>query len=98
MGLEIIVLASLGFFIVIIKYYCIKRIIKVLLIYCYYLYVLDVFENLETSWNFLKILASPKIFYCILIMEAGRVERLRQSHFFACLFVVLDQLQCTYFK
>lgn len=98
MGLEIIVLASLGFFIVIIKYYCIKRIIRVLLIYCYYLYVLDVFENLETSWKFLKILASPKIFYCILIMEAGRVERLRQSQFFACLFVVLDQLQCTYFK
>ena len=53
---------------------------------------------LETSWKFLKILASPKIFYCILIMEAGRVERLRQSHLFACLFVVLDQLQCPYFK
>ena len=47
MGLEIIVLASLGFFIVIIKYYCIKRIIRVLLIYCHYLYVLVVFENLE---------------------------------------------------
>ena len=46
MGLETIVLAGLGFFIVIIKYYCIKRIIRVLLIYCYYLYVLDVFENL----------------------------------------------------
>ena len=53
---------------------------------------------LETSWKFLKILASPKIFYSILIMEAGRVERLRQSHLFTCLFVVLDQLQCTYFK
>ena len=98
-GLEIIILVSLGFFIVIIKCYCIKRIIRVLLIYCYYLYVLDVFENLETSWNFLKILASLKIFYCILVMEAGRVERLRQiSHVFTCLFVVLDQLQCTYFK
>ena len=56
------------------------------------------FENLEMSWKFLKILASPKIFYCILIMEAGRVERLRQSHLFTCWFVVLDQLQCTYFK
>lgn len=98
MGLEIIVLASLGFFIVIIKYYCIKRIIRVLLIYCHYLYVLDVFENLEMSWKFLKILASPNIFYCILVVEAGRVERLRQSHLFTCLFVVLDQLQCTYFK
>lgn len=72
-GLEIIILASLGFFIVIIKYYCIKRILRLLLIYCYYLYILDVFENLEKSSNFLKILASPKILYCILVMEDGRV-------------------------